>query len=148
MKKIALTALIALSPLVSHTALANDSQKIAVVKKVFNDLENRDSIITKNATFELKNAIAYGEQTINGEFSCVPWEIVGGGQDPDVINAKKANYQPLKNGNIKVTVKQYGELETIIYVIKNVNGKYLIDDILNGEDSLKTIAKARTECYS
>lgn len=148
MKRI-LFALLPLMAVNAH-AVSDDGQKIAVVKKVFDNLENRSAIIKRNATSDLRHAVIHGDKTIGGYHSCTPWEIVGGGQDWDDTEVRRsARYRVM--GNI-VNVKYsafggYSESESVTYHLKKVNGKYLIDDIINNGTSLKNTALERMECF-
>lgn len=125
--------------------MPSQQQKIAVVKKVTNAIANNNdygAVVFANATPELKKALTYG--TGHG---CPPYSIVrGGGSDYDERAFKKPCFNVVGN-NVSVFVRPWGRgEERIDYRVKNIKGKYLIDDVNYGE-SLKQSSLITNEDY-
>lgn len=122
----------------SHAA-PSDGQKIAVVKKVMNNIEARDVTVAKNATTSLAKATMRG----NG---CMPWDYLGG-QDPYSTQIRKSAKYQVQGDKVKVSYNQYGGKETVYFYLKKGKNGYLIDDIRTQGVSLKAVANSGSECF-
>ncbi|WP_294033219.1 hypothetical protein [uncultured Moraxella sp.] len=117
---------IAITPNLANANQAENQKKITVVKKVYQNINKRHTIIINNATPDFKQAIRYDDAiTPDGEMNCQAWDMVGG-VDPKIRQVK---YTVLKNGKVRATFKNYGKTEYNDFQLQKVNGKYLIADI-------------------
>lgn len=117
-------------------AAPSDGQKIAVVKKVMNNIEARDVTVAKNATSSFSKAIVQG---------CMPWEYLGGHDLYPTKIRKSAKYQ-VQGDKVKVSYNQYGGKETVYFYLKKGKNGYLIDDIHAHGVSLKAVSNSGSEC--
>lgn len=125
-------------PLVAISAHAapDDGQKIAVVKKIVNNINTRDVSVAKNATADFTRAMIHG---------CMPWEYLGG-HDPDSASIRKSAQYQVQGDKVKVSYNQYGGRETLYFHLKKTKNGYLIDDIRAHGESLKALSESGSEC--
>lgn len=120
-------------------AAPSDGQKIAVVKKVINNIDERDVMVTNNATASLAKAAMRG----NG---CMPWYYLGG-HDPYSTQIRKSAKYQVQGDKVKASYNQYGGKETLYFHLKKGKNGYLIDDIRTQGVSLKAVANSGSECF-
>lgn len=121
---------IAITPNLANANQAENQKKIAVVKKVYQNIHrSRHSTIMNNATPNFKQAVQYDSAiTPDGYMNCQTWDMLGG-TDPMIRQVK---YTVLKNGKVRATYKNYGKSEYNDFQLQKINGKYLISDIWGG----------------
>lgn len=128
-----LLASLAIIPLTANAKQTPNQQKISVVKKVYQNLDQRQDIISNNASPTLKLTLDHDIASTPADgIPCQDWGYIGG-QDPIIRNIK---YTVLKNGNVRATFKNHGQTEYNDFQFKQVNGKYLINDIWASDTSL------------
>lgn len=132
MKKTFSCVVLATVPTFFTFAHAFDDAKIATVKQVMSQVDDRIDIISQNATDDFLEVIEIDYAiTPDGIMNCAPWDWIAG-QDPSqyAIN-KTATYKILNNGNVRVRFKSNldGPYETLDFVVVKSGNGYLIDDI-------------------
>lgn len=120
---------IAITPNLANANQAENQKKIALVKKIYQNINKRHTVIINNATPNFKQAVQYDNAiTPDGYMNCQTWDMLGG-TDPMIRQAK---YTVLKNGKVRATYKNYGKSEYNDFQLQKINGKYLISDIWGG----------------
>lgn len=121
---------IAITPNLANANQAENQKKIAVVKKVYQNIHKRSNTIMNNATPNFKQAVQYDDAITPDEgMNCQSWDMLGG-PDPMIRQVK---YTVLKNGKVRATYKNYGKSEYNDFQLQKINGKYLISDIWGGD---------------
>lgn len=123
-----------------------NSKKIAVVKKVFQNFNNhRSTNILKNATPTFLRAVRNDNaRTPDGEMNCQPWDMMGG-SDPMIKNPK---FTTNKKGNVLVSYRNHGSLEKLEFQLTKTGSRYAIADIWNTDEIYegKSFISLMNEC--
>lgn len=139
---------IAITPNLANANQAENQKKIAVVKKVVSNLDNRTNTILTNAAPELKKVAQQAEKIASryDTVTCAAWDIVGGQDyDSQKLVTQSAKYSVLKNGNARVTFRTFHdspEANTVIFKFQKSGKRQLITDIYDNNTSFISETKA------
>lgn len=120
---------VAITPNLANANQAEKQKKIAVVKKIYQNIDNRHNTIPNLSTADFRNLLIVGQEY--GEVGCTPWDWVGGQDHSQAVVNRTTKYQVLTNGDVKVSYKLMKNSKTYsnIFKMKKVGGKYQINDI-------------------
>lgn len=136
MKKLVLVTISMLGLIIGMPASANNTQKINLVKKLYqqaNMRTNSDDIVHKVATVDFQNHLRHAETVIMQTNMMCGHEadLLYANQEPN-YKARKT-YSVNKQGNVVVKVQG----NTIIFVMVNSGKGYKVADILQNGESVK-----------
>lgn len=131
MKKLILTCVLLGA---TSLALANDTAKINLVKKMYREAKHQNgvAIIEKYADRSLKQAIA--KET---EPACLDYDVMWNSQDPDT--SAKVNVSMTNNGTVKASFKQFGKRENIYYTLSCNGNSCKVSDVDNIKQCLNNL---------